>query len=306
LISALIPEIHKKGVEVVSVPYPNAEVAMSGISGLAHYYQQYYPEFYRDNDELISSAIIVLQEIYRQTVFTDQKIDWTTHPNNLGHINSPGCFRCHDGKHLDSEQQAIRLECNLCHSIPIEASANDFTTEIEISRGPEPGSHFNPNWISLHNSSIDSTCSTCHTMENAGGVSNTSFCSNSVCHGQDYQYAGFNAPELRQILQPQIPTPPVALPTIPISGDLKFDPDIKAIFERECIACHNEITLTGGLDLSTYTGAMKGGKDGAVVVPGNSAESKLVLVQQAPHFRNLNASDLGAVIRWIDAGALEK
>ncbi len=62
----------------------------------------------------------------------------STHPNNLGHIDSPGCFRCHDGKHLNPDQEAVRLECNLCHSIPKVAGEQDFVTNIEISRGPEP------------------------------------------------------------------------------------------------------------------------------------------------------------------------
>ena len=152
-------------------------------------------------------------------MFPDQKIDWTTYPNNLGHINSPGCFRCHDGKHLDPKQQAIRLECNLCHSVPVVAGPDAFVANIEISRGPEPDTHRNPNWISLHNKSIDTSCSACHTMDDPGGTSNTSFCSNSACHGNVYTYAGFDAPNLRAVLQAQIPTPAPTSDPAPLVGD---------------------------------------------------------------------------------------
>jgi hypothetical protein len=63
----------------------------------------------------------------------------------------------------------------------------------------------------MHNKAIDATCSTCHKMDDAGGTSNTSLCSNSVCHGSFVKFAGFNAQSLRTVLQEQLieasPTP---------------------------------------------------------------------------------------------------
>jgi hypothetical protein len=306
LISPTIPEIRKKAVEVLTVPYGSQEIAMSGIAGLENYYTQYYVDFYSNNKDLIKSAINELQAIYNQTVFVDQKVDWTTHPNNLGHINSPGCFRCHDGKHLDTQQQAIRLECNLCHSIPSVATAQDFVTRIEISRGPEPGSHLNPNWISLHNSVFDTTCSNCHTTADAGGTSNTSFCSNSACHGTVFTFAGFDAPALRQVLQSQLPTP-TPVPTLaPVVGNPTYNANIQPIFIASCTTCHNTASPTAELDLSTFAGVMKGGKDGIIVIPGDSANSLLIKIQSAKHFQNLTPDQLALVKQWIDAGALEK
>jgi hypothetical protein len=306
LISPSIPEIRKKGVEVLSVSYTSQAEAMSGIAGLENYYTQYYADFNNKNAGLISSAINELQTIYNQTVFVDQKVDWITHPNNLGHINSPGCFRCHDGKHLDSQQKAIRLECNLCHSIPVVSTSQDFVTSIEISQGPEPGSHLNPNWISLHDSAFNDTCVNCHTTGDPGGISNTSFCSNSACHGTNYSYAGFDAPALRAILLPQLPasTPPPTL--VPVNGIPTFEANIEPIFAARCIVCHSGPGATGGLDLSTFAGVMQSSQNGPVIVPGNSAGSKLVQVQSGKHFANLSVEELGLVRRWIDANAPQK
>jgi hypothetical protein len=98
----------------------------------------------------------------------------------VGHRDTPGCFRCHDGKHLNDKQEAIRLECNLCHSIPVVVGPDKFVANIEISRGPEPESHLNSNWLGLHRNAFDETCAACHTTENAGGTDNSSFCSNSA------------------------------------------------------------------------------------------------------------------------------
>jgi hypothetical protein len=51
---------------------------------------------------------------------------------------------------------------------------------------------------------------------------------------------------------------------------------------------------------------MKGGKNGAIVIPGDSANSLLVKIQSDKHFRNLSADELTLVKQWIDTGALEK
>ena len=67
----------------------------------------------------------------------------------------------------------------------------------------------------LHNLAFDTTCVSCHTVENAGGTSNTSFCSNSACHGNVYTFAGFDAPALRAILNAQVTAPTAAATTTP-------------------------------------------------------------------------------------------
>ena len=51
---------------------------------------------------------------------------------------------------------------------------------------------------------------------------------------------------------------------------------------------------------------MKGSQNGAVIVPGDSAGSKLIQVQSEKHFANLSGSELEMVKQWIDANAPEK
>jgi len=303
-IDAEIPLIHQKAVEVLSTSYTSRDEAFAAFDGLDAYYKN--TDYYPGHGEKIQSAIQALKAIYDRTVFQEQKIDWTTHPNNLGHINSPGCFRCHDGKHLDANDQAIRLECNVCHSVPVVAAKDDFVTKIEISRGPEPETHRNPNWISLHNQAFGASCSACHTMEDPGGTSNTSFCSNSACHGNVYTYAGFDAPALREILKSQLP-PPEPEATVPtLVGAPTYDNYVGPLFTTKCSACHGDLA-SGGLNLLSYEAIMKGGKDGAVIVPSDSANSLLFKIQSSgKHFANLTAEELAIVKQWIDAGAPQK
>ena len=299
-----IPFIHQRAVEVLFRKYESREEAFAAFDALGESYKT--SEYYAGHSEQITDAVQAIKDIYDRTVFHEQEVDWTTHPNNLGHIKSPGCFRCHDGKHLNAENEAIRLECNVCHSIPVVAGSEDFVTTIEISRGPEPESHLNPNWISLHNQVFNDTCSACHTISDPGGTTNSSFCSNSACHGNVYTYAGFDAPQLREILQSQLPTPEPTPEQTPFAGAPTFDNYVGALFSAKCTGCHGELA-TGGLTLLTYADAMKGSANGPIIVPGDASNSKIFQLQSAGnHFANLTAEELEMIKKWIDAGAPEK
>ena len=305
-ISKDIPEIRRQAVEAYSKIYSTTEQGLKGIAAIEDYYQTYRPEYYAANAPKVQQAIAVLQEAYGNSVYPDQNSDWTTHPNNIGHKDSAGCFRCHDGKHLDAEQKAIRLECNVCHSIPVVASPFDFTAKIELSRGPEPQSHLNENWITLHNQAIDSTCANCHTTEDPGGTSNTSFCSNSACHGSVWTYAGFDAPALREVLKDQLPPQPTPAP-LPEGGEATYEASIGPLLQARCGSCHGDGGIEG-LNVITYETLMKGSESGAVVVPNDPQGSLLVQKQSGdlPHFGQLTPDELDLLITWINAGAPEK
>jgi mono/diheme cytochrome c family protein len=305
IIDPTIPEIRLKSIEVLTATYTTQEQAINGIAGLENYYRVVYPDYYASNKQIILTAIKALQEIYSQSVFIDQKSDWYSHPDNVGHKNFPGCFRCHDGKHFNAKQEPIRLECNLCHSIPIVASAQDFITDIEISSGPEPQTHLNPGWITMHHKVFDHTCASCHNTADAGGTSNTSFCSNSACHGISWKFAGFNAPSLKAIIEAQLP--PTPTPAAPSSGPLTYTDTIGPIFQARCGTCHSNGGMLG-LNLTTYQTTMAGSINGPVIVPGNPDGSLLVHKQSfnQPHFGQLAPEELKLVIEWILAGALEK
>ena len=311
LVSRTIPEIKKKAVEILTVEYTDQASALNAIASLDAIYKDQYNEFYTNNQALVAQAIESLETYYKENFFLDQEVNWQTHPDNSQHVNSPGCFRCHDGKHLTTENQAVRLECNLCHSIPVVSKGSAITTNIELSRGPEPATHRNSNWISLHRQNFDDTCKDCHTVEDPGGVSNTSFCSNSGCHANTWQYAGFDAPNLRVILSEELkkyvtPTPePTATPQGSTPLPVTFNGLVKDLFKK-CTACHGT-NGQAGLNLTQYTTLMTGSKDGPVILPGDPDNSVLVKIQSAdqPHFSQFTPDELATIIKWIKAGAPE-
>ena len=52
-----------------------------------------------------------LQTIYRRNVFPIMKVTFGTYPDNLGHMTSSGCFRCHDGSLAAKDGTTISADC---------------------------------------------------------------------------------------------------------------------------------------------------------------------------------------------------
>ena len=309
LISTDIPDIRLIALDTFYQEYSDTQTALASFDMMEGYYRENYPDYYNEHKGDVSQAIEELKTSYTNSVYPEQKSDWTSHPDNIGHKNSPACLRCHDGLHLTKQGEAIRLECNLCHAIPIVADASDFLTEIQVGKGPEPETHLNTNWISLHHLVNDPSCGSCHTMADPGGTSNTSFCSNSACHGVSWDYAGFDAPALRETIFDQLPTPspsPTPLVVSDLPEKITYSGIISGILISRCGACHGE-SAQAGLDLSTYTNAMDGSENGPVIIPGDPQASILVLktTGDEPHFSQFNNQELALIKEWIMAGATE-
>ncbi len=225
-----IPFIKEKGVEALEkhAQYTTPEEHLEGIKSLAGWYQENYPEYYAENQDKIEQAIIVLKDIFTTTVFPNMKVGWETHPNNLGHKDFPGCFRCHDGKHTTTAGQTVRLECNLCHSIPEVVEPGKETPMVTVDKPNEPDSHLDSNWLARHRYQFDETCTECHNVDNPGGTDNSSFCSNSGCHASEWKFVGLNAPTIRAMVEP---------PKVPGTGQPRPVPH--PITERtDCQVCH--------------------------------------------------------------------
>jgi hypothetical protein len=112
-----LPFLKMKSVEVLSKPYNTTEEAVSSIAaGIDEYYRTNYADIYNTKRDSINVATAELQRIYQTYFFPEMKTDWSSHPNNIGHYNAQGCFRCHDGQHFSKEGKPIRNECNICHT----------------------------------------------------------------------------------------------------------------------------------------------------------------------------------------------
>ena len=117
-ISTELPFIRKKAVELLKADYPNRETAKSRIEeGITSYYRSTYPDIYNNKRALVEQAADAVSAIYLRNIFPDMKVGWGVHPNNLGHNDFPGCFRCHDGSHTSADGQTISNDCSACHNL---------------------------------------------------------------------------------------------------------------------------------------------------------------------------------------------
>ena len=92
-------------------------------------------------------------------------------------------------------------------------------------------------------------------------------------------------------------------------GQVDYQTEIQTIFKSNCGNCHLG-NSSGGLNLSTYQNLMAGGNSGAVILPGNHANSYLwqkVNNGEMPPGNNpdLNTNEINLIAQWIDEGALE-
>jgi hypothetical protein len=67
------------------------------------------------------------------------------------------------------------------------------------------------------------------------------------------------------------------LPPDSTKANISFDTDIEPLFKASCLRCHGEEKPRGGIRLDSMEGVLKGGKDGLIVKPGDSASSQLVI-----------------------------
>jgi len=108
------------------------------------------------------------------------------------------------------------------------------------------------------------------------------------------------------------------LPPASTKTGVNYVTDIKPVLDQSCVKCHSGEKPKAKLKLDSLENALKGGKDGKVVVAGDSAKSPLV--QSIAHVTSdkdawmpplhnkanigpLTPEQIGLIRAWIDQGA---
>lgn len=117
-IDTTLPYIKQQGVQVLTADYKTTDEAEAKIAqAINKFYQEKYPQIASSKADSVKGAVAELQRIYRTTFFPYMRVNWKTHPNNIGHFYSQGCFRCHDGNHVSKDGKVISKDCNSCHTV---------------------------------------------------------------------------------------------------------------------------------------------------------------------------------------------
>ncbi len=122
--------------------------------------------------------------------FREKDFSWKSFPNHTGHSETPGCFRCHDGKHFNNKGEVIRLQCTLCHALPevVREGAKGSVASLLPAKAGEgqPEGHQRPNFMRTHSDDVGPDCEACHGTPLKRGKSGGAFCSNPACHGREW------------------------------------------------------------------------------------------------------------------------
>jgi hypothetical protein len=117
-IDVKLPFVKREAMKALQAAYPSHEAARAGIEKqITDFYRQLDPTAWPGREARVKAAAAALGDIYCWNVWPAMRITWGTYPSFLGHEQAPGCFRCHDGEHVDAKGNAISQDCSLCHSL---------------------------------------------------------------------------------------------------------------------------------------------------------------------------------------------
>lgn len=127
--------------------------------------------------------------------------------------------------------------------------------------------------------------------------------------------AGLVSATIGAVLAQEVPVEPIRVITLNRKEPVSFEKEIYPILEDKCISCHAGPVKSGGLDMSSYEGLMKGGKRGPAIQPGRPNDSLLVQlagrtkqpamppVKKGSKDDPLTPEQLALVRLWIEQGA---
>jgi len=141
-IDRTLPFVKAQTVDVLSRDYKSTQEAVDTIGrDLRAFWSQKYPAVFASKRAAVDRSVATTQSIFRSTRFPEMKVDWRTHPDNIGHFYFKGCFRCHDNEHVSKDGKVISKDCHICHDFLGQAEGGtamfaipkkDFTHPIDL------------------------------------------------------------------------------------------------------------------------------------------------------------------------------
>jgi hypothetical protein len=117
-IDPALPEAKGIAVAALETPYATQQNARDSIRYLIEQkYRRDYPSVAAAKKDAIERMITEVQTIYGRSYFPEMRVNWKKFTDNIGHLYYPGCFRCHDGKHVAEDGKVLTRDCNVCHTI---------------------------------------------------------------------------------------------------------------------------------------------------------------------------------------------
>jgi len=158
-ISKDLPGIKQIAMQALYKDYSTKDSAFLEIrKQVTDFYQSGYPDLATAKKSDIEAAIAEIQTGYSNNIFPFMKASWKAYPNNIGHMESDGCFRCHNDRHATEGGKVISKDCNLCHTILAQGN----TGAMEYSKSFEPLEFKHP--VDIDDAWRTELCSSCHSQ----------------------------------------------------------------------------------------------------------------------------------------------
>jgi len=147
VIDPKLPGIKAAAVEALDAKYATREEAHAGIRRRIEKLSGPKPQ--------IDKAITELRNVYDRNYDPHMKVSWRDFPDNAGHMYSPGCFRCHDGKHVSDDGKVLSHDCTLCHTLLThELAADRLSATVKLMEYPHP--------VDIGDALKEGNCVDCH------------------------------------------------------------------------------------------------------------------------------------------------
>jgi hypothetical protein len=163
-IDAALPFVKREAIAALTQPYPDVAAAEDGIERtITGFYGDNYPDIWKTRQASVKQAAEAIRTIYRRNFFPEMKVNWKTYPENVGHLESPGCLRCHDGEHINQRGERISSKCDVCHTFlnPVEGQSNALV-EGEFQHSMDLVQHENLRCNQCHTGAKLPLCRDCH------------------------------------------------------------------------------------------------------------------------------------------------
>jgi nitrate/TMAO reductase-like tetraheme cytochrome c subunit len=147
-----LPYLKTNALDVLTRKYSTETQALQAIATTLS--QRYPEDKYANAQAAVRQAISAVQQIYTDNFFPEMKASWQVYPDNIGHKDWPGCFRCHDGLHktADAKRTIKANDCNSCHTILAQGSGKELEQLSPTGlKFKHPGDE------------VDGACNDCHT-----------------------------------------------------------------------------------------------------------------------------------------------
>ena len=155
-IDVTLPYIKRETVTALDREYKDTPGALQAIEArLTRFYREEYSELLEQKPDVVRQAVQATQAIYQQNFFPEMKVSWKAYPDQIGHSEFIGCFRCHGSELETADGKPIRKDCSLCHVILSQG-----TKAAGGSISPDGERFEHP--IDIDGAEFEGNCTECH------------------------------------------------------------------------------------------------------------------------------------------------